>query len=151
MVRSSVLLPEPEPPRITTVSPWAPPGIAGPWPHDEYLEDGGDREVQANIGPEGEVRGLELEDTVMVYDTIDGRTLIEPSNRVCLYSPRFAAVRKVASVLENLVEGYLFGDLESMATEIEPKEIGACGYPIVMAVLSGSELLRGNNQRRGPG
>lgn len=48
----------------------------------------------------------------------------------------------VRSVLENLVEGYLFGDLESMATEVQPKEIGACGYPMVMAVLSGSELLR---------
>jgi hypothetical protein len=39
------------------------------------------------------------------------------------------------------VEGYLLGDLESMATEIAPKEIGACGYPMVMAVLAGSELL----------
>jgi uncharacterized repeat protein (TIGR01451 family) len=83
-------------------SPWAPPGIAGPWPHDEYLEDGGDRDVQVNIGPEGEVRGLELEDTVAIYDTLDGCTIIEPSNKVCLYSPRFAAVRKVESVVQNL-------------------------------------------------
>jgi uncharacterized repeat protein (TIGR01451 family) len=94
---------------ITTVSPWTPPGIAGPWPHDEYLQDGGDREVQANIGSEGEVRGLELEDTVAVYDTVDGRTLIEPSNRVCLYSPRFAAVRKVTSVLQNEQREQLIG------------------------------------------
>ncbi len=47
----------------------------------------------------------------------------------------------VSSVLTNLIEGYLFGDLESMATEIQPKKMGACGYPMVMAVLSGSELL----------
>ncbi len=47
----------------------------------------------------------------------------------------------VARVLTNLVEGYLFGDLESMATEVQLKEMGACGYPMVMAVLSGSELL----------
>lgn len=47
----------------------------------------------------------------------------------------------VGSVLENLIEGYLLGDLESMATEVQSKEIGACGYPMVMAVLSGSELL----------
>lgn len=47
----------------------------------------------------------------------------------------------VASVLGNLVEGYLFGDLESIATEVQTKEVGACGYPMVMAVLSGSELL----------
>jgi hypothetical protein len=47
----------------------------------------------------------------------------------------------VASVLTNLVEGYLFGDLESMATEVPLKEVGACGYPMVMAVLTGCELL----------
>ena len=85
---------------MCNVPSWSPPGIAGPWPHDEYLLDGGDRDVQANIGPEGEVRGLELDDTVAVYDTYDGRTCIEPSNRVCLYAPRFAAVRKVTSVVE---------------------------------------------------
>lgn len=47
----------------------------------------------------------------------------------------------VSSVLANLIEGYLFGDLKSMATEIQPKKMGACSYPMVMAVLSGSELL----------
>ncbi len=87
---------------ITCKTPWAPPGIAGPWPRDEYLEDGGDREIQVNLGSQGEVQGLELEDTVAIYDTFDGYTIIEPSNRVCLYSPRFAAVRKVASVSQNL-------------------------------------------------
>ena len=82
--------------------PWAPPGIAGPWPHDEYLEDGGDRDVQVNLGREGEIRGLELEDTVAIFDTADGVTVIKPSNRVCLYAPRFAAVRKVTGVAQNL-------------------------------------------------
>jgi uncharacterized repeat protein (TIGR01451 family) len=86
---------------MINASRWAPPGIAGPWPHDEYLEDGGDRDVQVNLGAEGELRGLEMEDTVAIYDTIDGRTLIKPSNRVCLYAPRFGAVRKVESVLQN--------------------------------------------------
>ncbi len=47
----------------------------------------------------------------------------------------------VASVLGNLVEGYLFGDLDSIADEVQTKEVGACCYPMVMAVLSGSELL----------
>ena len=84
---------------VVCESPWAPPGLAGPWPHDEYLHDGGDREVMANMGPGGEVRGLELEDTVAVYETIDGHTKIKPSNRVCLYAPRFAAVRQVTTVV----------------------------------------------------
>jgi hypothetical protein len=47
----------------------------------------------------------------------------------------------LADVLETLVEGWLLGDLESMATEIKPKDIGAVGYPMAMAVLAGSELL----------
>ena len=58
--------------------------------------------MQVNLGADGEVRGLELEDTVAIYDTLDGQTKIKPSNRICLYSPRFAAVRHVASVIENL-------------------------------------------------
>ncbi len=86
---------------MTNASPWAPPGIAGPWPRDEYLFDGGERDVQVNVGAGKQVQGLELDDTVAVYDTIDGRTCIEPSNRVCLYAPRFAAVRKVTSVVQN--------------------------------------------------
>jgi hypothetical protein len=44
-------------------------------------------------------------------------------------------------ILEVLIEGYLLGDLESMATEITPKEVGAVGYPMAMAGLAGSELL----------
>jgi len=47
----------------------------------------------------------------------------------------------LANVLKVVVEGYLFGDLESMATEITPKEIGAVGYPMVMTVFSGSDFL----------
>jgi hypothetical protein len=47
----------------------------------------------------------------------------------------------LANVLKVVVEGYLFGDLESMATEIKPKEIGAVGYPMAMTVFSGSDLL----------
>ncbi len=98
-----------EPIPLVNASPWAPPGIAGPWPRDEYLEDGGDNFVQVNVGLRGEVRGLELEDTVAIYDTKDGRTLIEPSNKVCLYAPRFAAVRHVTSVIENQQNDQLVG------------------------------------------
>lgn len=87
---------------IVNIAPWVPSGITTPWPQDEYLEDGGDTQVRVNVGEGGELRGLELEDTVAIYDTIDGQTRIKPSNRVCLYAPRFGAVRKVNSVIENL-------------------------------------------------
>jgi uncharacterized repeat protein (TIGR01451 family) len=79
--------------------PWAPPGLALPWPRDEYLFDGGDRELPANVTPQYEVRGVESEDTIAHFDTLDGRVHVQPSNRVCLYAPRFAAVRKVGGVL----------------------------------------------------
>jgi uncharacterized repeat protein (TIGR01451 family) len=45
--------------------------------------------------------GLEMEDTVAHYDTLDGRTIVEPSNEVYLYSPRFGAVRQVVGLVAN--------------------------------------------------
>jgi uncharacterized repeat protein (TIGR01451 family) len=83
------------------VTPWKPPGIACPWPEDEWIHDGGDREVHVNLTEEPAVRGLDLEDTVVHADTAHGCKLIEPSNRVHLYAPRFLAVRKVTSVVLN--------------------------------------------------
>jgi uncharacterized repeat protein (TIGR01451 family) len=81
------------------VGPWAPPGIAGPWPEDEYICDGGDAGLPARVGKQGAILGLEVEDAVAQYDTLDGRTVVEPSNRVCIYSPRFGAVRQVVSLV----------------------------------------------------
>jgi uncharacterized repeat protein (TIGR01451 family) len=106
-------------------SPWAPPGIAGPWPHDEYLEDGGDREVQVNLGRDGDVGGLDQEDTVAIYDTLDGRTVIKPSNRVCLYAPRFAAVRKVTSAVQTLQNDQPIGVELPLRTNLHREELGA--------------------------
>jgi uncharacterized repeat protein (TIGR01451 family) len=80
--------------------PWAPPGIAVPWPEQEYLRDGGDKETHVIVRRDWTVDGLDLEDTVAHYDTLDGRTVVEPSNEVCLYAPRFAAVRRVDNVFE---------------------------------------------------
>jgi uncharacterized repeat protein (TIGR01451 family) len=44
------------------------------------------------------IYGMQTEDTFGHFDTIDGRRLVSPSNRVKIYSPRFAAVRKVDGV-----------------------------------------------------
>ena len=67
-------------------------------PTDEYLCDGGDMHLPAAVNTEWKVTGLEQEDTVAHYDTVDGRTIITPSNKVCLYAPRFAAVREVTDL-----------------------------------------------------
>ena len=82
------------------VGPWTPPGIQQPWPQDEYLADGGDRNVEVAVNTDLQVRGLDPEDTVAHFDTLDGQTLVEPSNRVDIYSPRFGSIRKVVSLVQ---------------------------------------------------
>jgi len=88
---------------MTTVGPWRPPLTAGkPWPEDEYLRDGGDEGSPAGVVQgEWQVNGLDMEDTIAHYDTVDGRRLTEPSNKVYIYAPRFGAVRQVSGVRAN--------------------------------------------------
>ncbi len=77
-----------------TFGPWRPPGIGGAWPADEYICDGGGS-TKIQIGQDFSVRGLHPEEAIGHFDTLDGRTIVEPTNKVCIYAPRFAAVRKV--------------------------------------------------------
>jgi uncharacterized repeat protein (TIGR01451 family) len=67
-------------------------------PRDEYLCDGGDYGSPAGVRADWAVDGVEQEDTVAHYDTVNGNVVVTPSNRVCIYAPRFAAVRRVESV-----------------------------------------------------
>jgi uncharacterized repeat protein (TIGR01451 family) len=64
-------------------------------PGDEYLCDGGDYGTPAGVHADWSITGLEQEDAISHYDTVDGRVLVTPSNRVCIYAPRFAVVRRV--------------------------------------------------------
>jgi len=81
------------------MGPWSPPGIALPWPEDEYLRDGGDAGLPAGVGRQGEVAGLDVEDALAHYKTLDGRTVVQPTNPVYIYSPRFGAVRQVVGAV----------------------------------------------------
>ena len=83
------------------VGPWAPPGLAGPWPRDEYLLDGGDKGLDAQVTQNWQIHGLEVEDTIAHFDTLDGRTMVEPSNQVTVYAPRFRSVRQVEGLNQN--------------------------------------------------
>ena len=84
------------------VGPWAPPGLRSqPWPQDEYLCDGGDAVPHSSVGEDWEIRGLNVEDTIGHFDTVDGRRIVTPSNRLCIYSPRFGSVRQVISLKQN--------------------------------------------------
>lgn len=81
--------------------PWSPPGMETPWPPQEYLHDGGDSGPPVAVSPDWEIEGLDLEDTVAHYDALDGRTLVEPSNKVHIYAPRFGSVRTVTRIVES--------------------------------------------------
>ena len=70
--------------------------FAEPYRRDEFLLDGGDRRNAVIVREDWKVLGLDSEDTIAHYDTQDGRRLVSPSNRVAIYSPRFAAVRRVS-------------------------------------------------------
>ncbi|HEX6960289.1 MAG TPA: hypothetical protein VF175_00365, partial [Lacipirellula sp.] len=66
-------------------------------PNDEYLCDGGDHGLPVGVRADWSIHGLEQEDTIAHYDTIDGRTIVTPSNKLCIYAPRFAAIRQVVN------------------------------------------------------
>lgn len=69
-------------------------------PRDEYLCDGGDDGLTAGVRADWQVEGLEQEDTIAHYDTVDGRTVVTPSNQVCIYAPRFGVVRRMVDLHE---------------------------------------------------
>lgn len=62
---------------------------------DEYLCDGGDRDWPVHYG-ESQRLGLDTEDTVIEYVDHEGKERMKPSNKICVYAPRFAAVRTVS-------------------------------------------------------
>jgi uncharacterized repeat protein (TIGR01451 family) len=62
---------------------------------NEYICDGGDRWPSAVARVTDDPSGIDTEDTVVQYETLSGHKKVQPSNRVCIYAPRFAAVRRV--------------------------------------------------------
>jgi uncharacterized repeat protein (TIGR01451 family) len=64
-------------------------------PGDEYICDGGDFISPAGVRADWTIDGLEQEDAIGHYDTLQGELFVVPSNRVCIYAPRFAAIRRL--------------------------------------------------------
>jgi uncharacterized repeat protein (TIGR01451 family) len=83
--------------------------------------------VAAAVTSTGEIAGLEQEDTVAHYVTVDGRRVVEPSSKVCIYAPRFAAVRKVQATFadEQVLQPIGIGQPLQLAGAIETE--GAIG------------------------
>ncbi len=83
------------------IEPWSEANLWKEWSKNEYLCDGGDRQEQVAVAPDWHVWGLHQEDTVAHFDTVHGETVVQPSNRVRIYAPRFGAVRKVFGLVEH--------------------------------------------------
>jgi uncharacterized repeat protein (TIGR01451 family) len=91
-------VPSPSPVGAVPSAPALPCVVCTPLgPGDEYLCDGGDFGSPAGVRADWTIEGLEQEDAIAHYDTLDGRVIVAPSNRVCIYAPRFAAVRQVTN------------------------------------------------------
>lgn len=94
-------------------------GLRGP--RDEYLCDGGDDQSPVGVRPDWTLDGLEQEDTVAHYDTLDGRVLVEPSNRLCIYAPRFGVVRRVVVLGERTQRDFVNVYEDDMALALAEK------------------------------
>ena len=94
-----------------TTDPYGP--LVGP--SDEYLCDGGDYVTPAGVQADWTIQGLEQEDAISHYDTADGRVLVTPSNRVCIYAPRFAAVRRVVQPIAHEQPVFVNATLEELS------------------------------------
>lgn len=93
-------------------------------PRDEYLCDGGDYGSPVGVRADWTIDGLDEEEAAAHYDTVDGRVVVTPSNRVCIYAPRFAAARRVVSPIVNEQPLFVNAILEEQqpmrATEAQP-------------------------------
>ncbi len=94
-------------------------------PSDEYICDGGDFGLPAAVQKNWTLDGLEQEDTIAHYDTLDGRVVVKPSNRVCIYAPRFGAVRHVANVMASTGNDRLrlFQEKQSLSSAQEKMQL----------------------------
>lgn len=97
------------------------PGTRPTLPRDEYLCDGGDRGAKAGVGPGGSLRGIDPRDAVIRFDVgldqyPDPKIL--PTNRVCIYAPRFAEVWLATGTIENVeVHGLQLNSLTQSAAQ----------------------------------
>lgn len=83
------------PPKVLPVNPGFYDPFLGPRPlEEECLHDGGDRLQKAAFDGQGQLAGVDPEDTVAEYRDSAGRRQVVCSNRVCLCVPRYAALVK---------------------------------------------------------
>jgi uncharacterized repeat protein (TIGR01451 family) len=75
---------------------WFDPILGPKKPLEEILPDGGDIGPRVGIDPEGNLAGVNPTDTAAEYRYGNSPRRVTISNRVCLFSPRFVALRQVS-------------------------------------------------------
>ena len=133
--------------------PWTPPGIRQPWPSDEYLRDGGDHDMSAGPPGRSAVAGVQMEDTVASYGTLDGRTLTTASNEIYIYSPRFAAVRRITGLVATQQRDRL-SDVSANKSLAAPKtvqKIGAAKQQVQLVNNIGARPAQAFRMKQGDG
>jgi uncharacterized repeat protein (TIGR01451 family) len=122
-------------------------------PSDEYLCDGGDFHSPAGVRADWVVLGLEQEDAIAHYDTVDGRLVVVPSNRVCIYAPRFAAVRRVVNLMAHeqplFVNEILEEESPAKAAEAQPVASSLQRHAVAINLAKRPPILF--RQRQQPG
>ncbi|MCL2005248.1 MAG: hypothetical protein FWG73_03690 [Planctomycetaceae bacterium] len=80
---------------------WHPPHpSAGPGGRpDEFIVTGNDAGKPAFV-EDWTVNNFAAGDTIAHFDTVDGRIIVEPSNRIHIYAPRFGAIRKIEGLVQ---------------------------------------------------
>ncbi len=122
-------------------------------PSDEYLCDGGDFHSPAGVRADWVVEGLEQEDAVAHYDTVDGRLIVVPSNRVCIYAPRFAAVRRVVNLMAHeqplFVNEILDEESPAKAAEAQPVASSLQRHAVAINLAKRPPILFRQRQQAG--
>ncbi len=89
---------------------------------DEFLCDGGDGGSPASFGLSGGMRGIEPRDAVVKFQAGDRPRLL-PTNRVCVYAPRFAVVRgSIGANLNKTVVNLVSNELTQGQATIHAKQ-----------------------------
>jgi len=102
---------------------WRPPHhttVPGGRAH-EYLVSGSDTGLPVRVDG-WTVHNFGAGETIAHFDTLDGRVIVEPSNRVHIYAPRFVAIRKVQGVLR---EGQVTALVASRHQQTLGRNVGA--------------------------
>ena len=81
---------------------------------DEYIFDGGDRELSAAMHTDRS--GLDTEDTVAAFADHTGELRTTASNKVAVYAPRFGSIRTVTSLVADTKVDKAAGAKDSLST-----------------------------------